>query len=279
MAEAGPGFDPLGEHHTVRLGDEPPTSPPLAATPTPAPGVDTAAPRDQQRALEHEEHVNDVRRMRSLSKGAALMWASFGLLDWIVVTYIHPGSLWFYWGLRVAGAVPILGSMLVIWRDPIPSRRAFLILDLVMFTSASALISAMCLEYGGLTSPYVSGVVFTLLARGAVLAAPWRRALLIAGVPALAFPAVLLAAGLWSDEIAAQLADPTALAGFAQSLSFVGATVLMLVWGSHAMFGMRRQAFAERSIGKYELKRRVGRGGMGEVWAAYHRQLKRDVAL
>ena len=37
--------------------------------------------------------------------------------------------------------------------------------------------------------------------------------------------------------------------------------------------------YEARSIGKYELRRRIGKGGMGEVWAAWHRGLEREVAL
>src|SRR5262249_2757478 len=33
------------------------------------------------------------------------------------------------------------------------------------------------------------------------------------------------------------------------------------------------------SLGRYKLKTRIGEGGMGEVWVAYHNGLKRDVAV
>ncbi len=56
-------------------------------------------------------------------------------------------------------------------------------------------------------------------------------------------------------------------------------TAAIVVIASNRLFHLRRSIAEVRSIGRYELERRIGKGGMGEVWAAWHRGLERKVAL
>ncbi len=65
---------------------------------------------------------------------------------------------------------------------------------------------------------------------------------------------------------------------------FFGASMLTLaaalaIAGGHLNHALRRQVLRTQSLGKYELERRIGRGGMGEVWSARHPGLRRSVAL
>jgi eukaryotic-like serine/threonine-protein kinase len=79
--------------------------------------------------------------------------------------------------------------------------------------------------------------------------------------------------------LAAQFSDPQMLGRFIENLCYLAGTTLLLVYGGHTVWRLRRQVFEARTIGRYELRRRIGRGGMGEVWAAWHAGLRREIAL
>jgi serine/threonine-protein kinase len=57
------------------------------------------------------------------------------------------------------------------------------------------------------------------------------------------------------------------------------AAVLVAVFGTYVINSIRREAFKARQLGQYCLKKKLGSGGMGEVFQAEHQLLKRPCAV
>jgi serine/threonine-protein kinase len=235
---------------------------------------------DPRLALDRQELQAAVLRLRlALSIGLPL-WMAFGFADWLSATYIVPGArLDYLLALRAFWAA-ILAVIVAYLRQPQRvSRRTLFVLDLATYTTTSALISVMCVELGGLTSHYAAGIPLVLLCHTLTVAEHWKKNVFLFGAPTLAYPATLALGALASATLRAQFGDPAALATFIEYGFFIGSTYAFMLVGGHMLWSMRQQILQLHSIGRYQLKQRIGKGGMGEVWRAYDQTLRRDVAI
>jgi len=235
---------------------------------------------EQRRSVEHAEHMGDVRRFRAGALVAVPTWCVFGILDWVIATWSTgaPSLIWF-WSIRW-GMLPVAGFTLWGALKPVPPGPRFLrVLDLMLYCTGAYCVAVMSIRYHGIASGYLSGIMMVIVARGAFSAQRWKRALFPNLATASSFPAVMGIAAVFMPEIRAQLHDPAALSIAVNHLFFIYGTTVLTTAGTHYAWTIRRQLFESRSIGRYRLDRRIAAGGMGEVWAAYHPGLKRNIAL
>jgi len=194
------------------------------------------------------------------------------------------------WSVRIphVGLTLMLGGIaLALWKRQFASLRVLRTFETLVFGGPAALFLWMqdcrvgCVLAHDVYSAHAyfaeTTVFWMLLMQIYGLSVPntLKRAttviLLIAALPIVSAIAMIV-----RYPAAAAVAEQGALTTMLLQLA-LGATVS--IWGSHRFGALRREAFDARQIGSYVLRRRLGAGGMGEVYLAEHRLLKRPCAV
>jgi tRNA A-37 threonylcarbamoyl transferase component Bud32 len=225
-----------------------------------------------------DELVAETARMRTVTRLGLVVWCAFFAVDLLVVRYLGVKTISFFAIVRL---VVLADVVLVLWclRGPVLSSWARMALDLPMHTLCAGAIALLCVPFWGLESPYAAGICLVLVHRVLFGGEPWKRGVLMYGIPAITYPLVLLGAALFVPSVARQFHDARALTLFSIYLSFVFGTAVLATMGGHLVWSLRRAVSEARSLGRYKLTRRIGSGATGDVWLAHHAALKRDVAV
>jgi serine/threonine-protein kinase len=229
------------------------------------------------RAVAAAEHAADLVRLRAMGWLPALVWSAFIAGDWVSARHLWHVSFWPYVALRATGAFAI-GALTIAARGTptIPELRGWLVGTSMVL---AATLGAQCgWAGGGVLDDYFFGVILLPLI-SLTTPRPLRSALAWNLAAVATFFVSTLVTCAYTPRNAPQLWWTRAWTSFGLSMTLLVAAAVIAAKVSDTTWSLRRQLFASRNLGKYELRKRLGRGGMGEIWSAWHPGLRRLVAV
>lgn len=244
----------------------------------------SGAGRSRTWTLPPDLQAQAVRRLQ----GAALLFTvAYFLSGWFPFLLNGEGRAKFvshpvFW---LPGLLAMGGALVLVWyvgRRVVPVTRKLWI-GVVFEVLASYAVAAS--QYHGVISPIIRGhirgvdfglswvapfvLMYTVLVPTRPRVALWSAILSVSSVPLVYLAGVALGSNV-----------PLSAPDFFFSLVFPYVVVVFLAYfGARVVYGLGAAITRAREMGSYRLEKRLGQGGMGEVWRARHRMLARPAAI
>ncbi len=198
------------------------------------------------------------------------------------------GGIATLWWVRGTILLIALASLFVLRRGTAFSLGQLRAIELLVFGSvvvqmsmmSATRMAALASEHDAVTLASVryqfqAAWCVLIFVYGVFMPNTWRRAAAVT-IPIGLTPYVIIAVEGWLLPGLGALLEADK-GGSPLPLPLV--TAIVATYAAHIINSARRDAFKARQFGQYRLKQRLGGGGMGEVYEAEHRLLKRPCAI
>jgi len=152
-------------------------------------------------------------------------------------------------------------------------------MDWLIFAPPAIALGYMAGATGGASSPYVAGTTVLVVARTILVPGAARSHLPVVTFLVLSYPLSVLLFGPHGGNVVAMLQDTTAMGYLAANLFPLVAIAGLGLVASDMIHAMHQRLVSARSLGKYKIRKELGRGAMGVVYLAWHRDLGRPCVI
>lgn len=234
---------------------------------------------------------DEIRQMLRKRLRFFALFLSGGLVLTLIVVAVLLKSehldKWLYFVIFTFALGPV--SAVILWRRPSLSLLQLRAVELVLFGAMYAqwamvhafLYPTMTLRnppvWFGVIQGYAVSMpwIFLIIIYGIFIPNTWQRCAVVVGVMACT-PLIVSVANGFAVQVTAGHSPAFFLGAVAACMA---AAVAIAVYGSHRIEVLRQEVLAARQLGPYRLGRKLGAGGMGEVYLAEHLLLRRPCAV
>lgn len=152
-------------------------------------------------------------------------------------------------------------------------------MDWLIFAPPGMALGYMAAATGGAASPYVAGTTLLVAARTILVPGEAKRHMPVVAFLVASYPLSILLFGGSRGNLLAWLSDAEEMGYLAANLFPLVAIAGVGLVASDMIHAMHQRLVSARSLGRYKIKKELGRGAMGVVYLAWHRDLGRPCVI